>query len=226
MAATKAELESDWNQYHRLQQLAKETIAAGRYADAIRLAVDAWPFIDGMMQFGRRFKSIEFETVDAIELVLNYAPALFDIDALDRLEELLTRQKRIDRLAAEDLAQRLLEARAALQCAYRLWSAIEDHGTLNRSAFLAIWTASEKQLHAVADAWVRMNVITLVGNSESSGLSFTTRMDLTTHGKCETCGAVAKAPKAKFLEEQKCPRCNKISGFVILEPVALAEAKQ
>lgn len=211
MAMKKAELESHRDSYYATLSKAKNAHKVGDYHAAIRHAQSAWAFIDPMMQFERRFNDTEFVSVDAVDLVLEYAPLLFEGDSLLDLEALLKKSRRIDKNTEVSLKSRLSDAQMLMWEAYHLWESLE-HGCDSKAG---TWARSEgASLHweAVATEWERMGVV----SNESGTLKLATRMNEKVLAKCTKCGVVARAAKAKFLREQSCPRCKVTNNFVIL----------
>src|SRR5262245_15059909 len=114
MVLKKAEMEFHRDEYYALIGSARQALQQGTHVKAIELAVSSWEYIDGMMQFERRYESKTFDSIEGIDIVLNFAPLLFDFEALDRLQLLLRTQRRIDKHASDDLADKLTQARAVM----------------------------------------------------------------------------------------------------------------
>jgi len=127
MGTSKQELASAYGQYSARMERAGDALKKGLYRQAVRDALEAWPFIDGMMQYGRRYNQQEFQTIAAIDLVLEYVPWLLDFRQLDRLAALLKECRRIERNTDTDFSEKLAEARERMWAAHRLWDYIERH---------------------------------------------------------------------------------------------------
>ena len=77
-----------------------------------------WDFVDGMMQFERNYEhkdreDKDHEKIEAIDIVLRFAPMLFEHELLNKLEDMLKNQRRIDRNTTEDLSVKHARANAA-----------------------------------------------------------------------------------------------------------------
>ena len=79
--ATKAELRAASIQYHLLLDQARQAKEQGLLAAAVETAVQAWPYLDQMMQYARKYEDEEFDTVGCVEIVLELAPALLHREA-------------------------------------------------------------------------------------------------------------------------------------------------
>src|SRR5262249_12965728 len=107
MAMTKAEMDSHRTEYYALISNARSAEEQNRYSEAIELAKFSWEHSDGMMQYERKYDQSEFISLDAFEIVLNLAPLLFDFESLNKMEEFLKSQRRIERRISDDLPDRL-----------------------------------------------------------------------------------------------------------------------
>jgi len=92
---TKAEMEAHRAQYYELIAKARAARQDGRYREAVELAMSSWEYVDGMMQYERKYDDKKFSSIEGIDLVLEYAPILFDAESLDKLEFLLKKQRRL-----------------------------------------------------------------------------------------------------------------------------------
>jgi hypothetical protein len=216
MALKKAEMESHREQYHQHVAQARAAVEEGRFSDALKLAASSWGYVDGMMQYERKYEGKEFESVEGIDIVLEYAPLLLDFELLERLGELLKAQRRIDKIASDDLSERLDRARALMWEAHRFWNYLEasaDDSTANtdRDADPASWPT-------IAVKWERMQVVQRTSSRKAYAYSLCTRMDEAVLGKCPKCGAHARSRKARLLEEAPCPKCKAMATFVLINP--------
>jgi len=85
MPMTKAEMSDHFVRYEASMRVARIAHRNGLYRDAVKSALAAWNHIDGMMQYARRYEKTEFDSIEAIDLVLKYAPILFEYNILDSL---------------------------------------------------------------------------------------------------------------------------------------------
>ena len=119
MPLKKSEMEAHRAAYYALIS-ARAALQQGLYHKAIDEASASWEYIDGMMQYERRYESKEFESVEGIDIVLEFAPLVFGFQSLEKLDELLRSQRRIDKHSSDDLAARLDSARQSLRDVHRL----------------------------------------------------------------------------------------------------------
>src|SRR5215203_3861592 len=120
--AKKAELEEHRAEYGARIHAAREAERSGMFRAAMEAAVSAWDYIDGMMQYERRYEQREFDSVAAIDLVLKYAPLLFQFESLEKLAALLAQYKRIEKNTAADMGAPLSAARDRMWLNHRLWT--------------------------------------------------------------------------------------------------------
>src|SRR5438445_210985 len=114
MGMKKSEMEAHRDEYQARMAAARAAERDGLYREAMAEALSAWDFIDGMMQYEKRYEERSFDSVAAIDLVLRYAPLLLDRKSLDTLERLLKEYRRIERDTDADMGAKLASARAAL----------------------------------------------------------------------------------------------------------------
>jgi hypothetical protein len=192
---------------------------------AIKIAVDACEYIDGMMQFEKRFeKREERRSVETIDYVFKYAPLVFDRRSLERVATLLKAQKRIDKIATDDLAKDLAQANELMWSAHRLWTVLRKIPGVRQDELRTRLGGAQEHWRWIAESWAELNMIQRMPHRGSYRLSATT--DLATHarGKCSSCGATGKASMGTFLVPIDCPRCKTKAEFVML-PVALESTR-
>jgi len=213
MAKKKAELESDFQEYASLQVQVREAIERGDFQVALQKAVASFEYIDGKMQFARRYKDqTSFKTIDTLDVVLRYAPLLFDTDSLDRVEDLLRNQKRIEKNTASNLADQLSSARNRMWEGYHLWRHLDKNGEIQSGKL-----SRRREWKKIVDDWVRIGYVTR-SSSEPGTFVFTTDLDERIPAKCSSCGAQGTGSKAKLIEKLTCPRCKNEVYFVWLAP--------
>lgn len=223
MALRKADMEAHHAEYHRLMNEALVAVRRGMYQEAVRLAVCSWDYVDGMMQYARKYEQLDFDSVTSIDLVLKYAPVLFDFEKLNLLDNLLRNQRRIERDTADDLGAMLAEARVLMWDAHRLWTHIENNPDAQEDTLFQALGGRRDRWRAIAEAWDEMGILIRKREKDSCRLSFSTRMGEIVWAKCPRCGKQAEAPKAMFLEPLKCPGCGDATLFVILAGSAAAK---
>ena len=217
MALKKAELLELREKYDIAMSLAREAESHGMYAIAIDRAIEAWPFIDGMMQYCRRFEETEFKSVAAIDMVLRYAPLLFNSAALEKLGAMLKAEKRIDKNASADLAAMLTKARERLWMNHRMFCHLEERPGTRQDMLRTEIGGDQDYWRSAAEAWAAMGLLRREPVSNSYRLTLVTRLGEVVWGKCPNCGDRAQAPKAMFLEALSCTACKKSGEFVFVE---------
>jgi hypothetical protein len=217
VAKTKVELESDFNRHEDLMNRARQARREGDYRKAVEMAESAWPFIDGMMQYARRFnETSEHSTIDSIDLVLRLAPLLFDFETLNKLAELLKTYRRIDKNTTADLAAELARARSLMMDAHRLWDYLERHGDIRQDDLRRSFGGDQECWRGITELWERMGVVVRAAEGGSYRVRLATRMNDDVRAKCSCCGVAGKASKSRLLEEITCPKCQHRGLFVIL----------
>jgi hypothetical protein len=218
MPMTKHEMESAYEHYDTCMAHAAKAARRGLYRRAVEHALEAWPFIDGMMQYARKYKDEEFDTVPAIDLVLEYVPLLLDFRQLDRLETLLKECRRIERDTTADVGAQLGMARERMWAAHRLWDHIESHPDVRQAELRTALGGKQQEWLAIVETWEKMGLLRRIADAGTYRLVFCTRMGEVISAKCPECGAVTEAPKAMLLEPLTCPACRKRVSFVLLPP--------
>lgn len=213
---TKVEMEAHRDAYQKFLDKARAALQAGLCQEAVDFAVSSWDHIDGMLQYERKYEGKDSGSIDAIGLVLQYAPPLLDFESLNKLETLLRSQRRLVKHSSVDLGDRLLKASSMMWEAQRFLNYLEKHFTVDEDNLSAVYGGDGEEWHRIAEAWVEMGFVHRVSEKRSHHFSLTTRMDQPILAKCPSCAAVAKAPKAKFLDELTCPKCRQKRAFVFL----------
>jgi DNA-directed RNA polymerase subunit RPC12/RpoP len=215
--ATKAELEFENQQHRSFMDDARAKLEAGAFSDAVEAALMACQYVDGMMQYDRRWGSkSDFQRIDSIALVLRYAPLIFDSGTLEQLATLLKLQRRIDKNAAADIAADLDAAKETMWDAYRLWTHLEIEIDVRQDELRGTFGGDQDRWRWIAEMWERMGILKRVSENGSYRLSLATRLDIATRGKCESCGATGQAAKYQLLQEIRCPKCQHLGFFVLL----------
>jgi hypothetical protein len=186
----------------------------------------AWEHIDGMMQYDRKYLNREFTTIPAIEMILKYAPLLLAFLTLDILEDLLKTYKRIERDTSDDMGDKLAKSRARMWDNHRLWGHLENHPDVMQDDLREALGGDQGYWRSVAEGWEKMGLLRRIPEGASYRLALLTRMGQVVSGKCSSCGDIAQAPKAMFLEEMTCPKCRTAVQFVILSTVVDSGAQE
>lgn len=211
----KADMEYHHGEYIALISRARCEQEQGRHAEALHAAITSWPHIDGHMQFERRYGQGDVRRVDGLELVLDLAPLLFDFESLEKLDSFLKSQRRIERNTSNDWSSRIMNARLLLREAHALWNRLE-RSTCAPPTVNAGSSVNADRWPLILQSWEKIGVIRRNAKNSDIGFELATDFQSPTFAKCPSCGAVAKAPKSKFLDEQPCPRCRNQHSFVLL----------
>lgn len=209
-------MESARDEYYARMERAHAAERDGLYRIAVEWALSAWGFIDGMMQFERRYEKKEFASVVAIDIVLRYAPLLLDSKSLDTLESLLRESKRIERITSDDMGEKLATAREQMWLNHRLWSHLEATPGARQDELRQVLGGEQHYWRDVSEIWAKMGLLKRQPDGGSYRLNFSTRMGELTHGKCPACGKVVEAPKAMFFDDLTCPQCRTSAAFVLV----------
>jgi hypothetical protein len=216
MAMKKSEMEAHRDAYEAIQPQVWHAMAHGAFVEAIKLAKSSWPYIDGMMQWARKYEERQLASVETIDVVLRCAPLALDLHSLTELETLLREERRIDRDATDDLGRKLIEARVLLWEAHRLWSYLETHPGVRQDELRQALGGSQERWRSLAEGWEKMGLLRRAPESGSYRLTPATRMNEVVAAKCPHCGRIAEETKAAFLDELGCLECRTSSLHVIL----------
>lgn len=213
---TKVEMLAHRDEYHALLKQANASITEGFCARGVELAVSAWDHIDGITQYERKFeKATEFR-FEAIQIVLRYAPLLFDYSSLKKLDDLVRDQKRLERDSRDDLATALEEARKLMFDASRLWDSLEPQPQTVMSELSSLLGGSPERWQTLINGWAESGLVRHWQENGTTRLALVSRMTDVVRAKCPSCGVVAKAAKLRFLDTQRCPKCGRDVSFVMI----------
>lgn len=212
----KADMESHHASYDALMAAARAAEAEGQYQTALRHALAACRHADGMMRYRKKMEERAFSSVSAIDLVLRYAPLLLDRDSIVAVEDILKASRRIERNTAVDEREQVAAARERLVRCHQLWHHLEWSADGWQAGLRRKLGGDQDEWRAIAHAWERMGLLRRVPRGSSYTLHISTHLDEVIDGKCPSCGMVANAPKAMFLERSTCPGCAVRVQFVLL----------
>jgi predicted RNA-binding Zn-ribbon protein involved in translation (DUF1610 family) len=210
----KVQLEHHHQAYYEIVEAAHAHLSQHEYVRAVELASTAWGHIDGMLKYERRYENQSHDSLDAIDIVLRYAPLLFLGEALDRLGQLLQAKRTIDKHVSLDIAGELTASRTRLSLAYRLWNWIDRGGKHDDHGFQQI--CRDRQHVVVLQEWSEMQLVSVSVDAGAVRAEFVTRLDAYVHGKCPSCGAKARARKRRFLSSIACPNCKADVYFTLI----------
>jgi len=213
---TKAEMQFHDEQYGARVSDARKAAESGLYRAAVSAAFVACEHIDGMMRFQSRHDGDDFYTLSAIDIILKYAPLLLDRKSLIDLENFLKENKRIAKNISSDLANHLENARGKIWTNHCLWSHLQQNTGIRQGLLRRALGGDQDYWRSVIDSWSEMGLVRRKTCGGSYVVELSTRLGRVVRGKCPSCGRVSEAPKAMFLEENKCPECKSDVYFVLL----------
>lgn len=201
-------------EYHLLVERASTAERAGDAPGAIRFARNAWQHVVDMMKYEQKYETGTFRSLPCIDIVCRLAPPLLDGEALEELGGLLKTNRSIDRVASDDLADRLRQARDELAAFHRLYALIESRSGVTATEVQALlggdlgWDArlgQARQLRTVrVGSHDKANAVEATGNSEA----------LVT-GWCVRCGLECILPLCDFLTLSRCTSCGRAADTCI-----------
>jgi len=219
MAKKKSELLEDRNRYYSFVDAMRLARDSNDFQRAIALAVGALDYVDGMMQYERRFEDRpERKSLECVDCVLQFAPLVFDVESLNTLAIALSVQKRIDKNTSADLAAGLANALALMKEAHALWDYLERNVDVRQDTLRSYLGGDQNRWRWIAEMWDRMGLVQRTSSGDSHLLTITTRMESEVRAKCSSCGVIAKAAIGRFWEQITCPKCRACVYFVILVP--------
>jgi hypothetical protein len=213
---TKAELEATSVSYHELVEGARRLQSTGLVKNAMEMAAKAWECVEGMLQYERRYEKAEVGAVDAFDIVLNAAPLLLDLKALNQLEQFIASRRKLSRDKSLNLPERIVEARGRIEENHRLFGLIQERPDMTQDALRRELGGEQAHWRATVDAWELMGLLHRTPLSGSFTLRLATRMGEVVKAKCPRCAESINAPKAMVLEKLKCPGCAHSVWFVML----------
>lgn len=223
MAKRKADLESDCILHSELMTQVRQARKEGDFLKAVEMSVSAWEYVDGMMQYERRYGGkTEYKSIDSIDFVLRFAPLIFEFKSLEQLAVLLKSQRRIDKNTCTDLAEQLDAAKSLMWDAHRMWRHLELHDQARQDELRSHLGGDQDRWRWIAGTWEEMGLIKRTPCGGSYQLAFSSRLEEKVRGKCPSCGATGSGVKTRLLEEITCPKCKTNVHFVFL----LAESAQ
>jgi hypothetical protein len=216
MAMIKAEMKDHSIAYNGKVAQARAALNAGQFQDTCNTALEALRHIDGMVRYRRKYAEANQPIrLDAIDLILEYAPVFFRPDCLDELDRLNKNSGRLVRELLPDLTKNISLARTLMLDACELLSRLaqeHSHDANSQSppkSDLAAW-------RRIISIWETAGFVRNMSSSGAPRFALVTRMNESVLLKCPSCGVVGKGAKAKCLDEMACPRCRAHVYFVVL----------
>jgi hypothetical protein len=223
MAKNKAQLQWETGHYRAAVEGMQAAHREGKHSEAVAIAAKASEYVDGMMQYERRFESREEPRhIETIRYIFQYAPLVFDKSSLETISELLNSQKRIAKNTAANLANELETATELMWDAHRVWSVLEKLGETRQDELRATLGGNQDRWRAISESWGHMGLVHRIPERGSYRISLVTRIAAEVRGKCSGCGSTGKAALGTFLQDLTCPKCKTTSKFVLLPATAIA----
>lgn len=214
MAKSKAELEIDACQHTALMNETRMLHASGKILPSVRMAVSAWPHVDGMLQYERRFGDRQAtRAIDSIDFVLSYAPVTFDAEALTELEGLLKSQRRIVKSASTDLVQRLVDAKTLMWSAYSVWTHLERYEGFDLQELESV-LGHDIRWHGVVQTWQHLGMVVCIDAGGRQIVRLATQLNGSLLACCGQCGVRRPMLLTEYLAPIDCQACGCSTFFV------------
>jgi hypothetical protein len=212
---SKAELLEATQRYNETIEQMNDARSRGDWHRAVALSKRAWEWLDQSMKYGAKYEEREYKSAPCIDLALRFAPLTLDHQTLDELGQLLKARKSIDRLASDDLAARLTEAKVRLMHAYRLWVLLESSGAVPVATLPETLGDKPGQWTSLVRDWEMMGVLIREEANGQEAIRLKTDLLRSVAAVCTLCEAGRSGPARTFLEPQRCDRCAADTWFVI-----------
>ena len=223
---SKARLEEAQSRYDHFVQLAMNARRSGHFSQAIAHAKAAWPYLPDMMKYEQKYEGRSFASFECIDLVLRYAPLLLDFASLDQLSELLKKEKAVDRVATDDLAERLQMAREQLSECFHLWRCVEREPDWTLQQQLNRLGHPQAKWTEYLQNWREMGFVFVDLRRLHSPIRLQISLGSIVDAHCSGCGEPASAPKRTFFSPMPCQSCRTVSHFIIDAAGELAASKE
>jgi predicted Zn-ribbon and HTH transcriptional regulator len=217
MAMKKAEMEEHTHKYDALMKEALRAQKKGRLREALKTAVASLPHVYGMMRYERKYSDKDFESVRAIDLILKYAPLLFDLSALDEIQALLDDTRLVEKHTSHNLADKLDAAREFIWQAHGLWDYLEKNPNCRMDELSKVGARNENTCESLIRTWGEMNLVHVELEGRTCRLRLSTMMNEMVRAKCPECGHIQRAAKSIWLTPKRCPACTSSVLFVMLQ---------
>jgi hypothetical protein len=223
---SKARLEEAQSRYDHFVELAMSARRSGNISQAIAHAKAAWPYLPDMMKFEQKYEGRSFASFECIDLVLRYAPLMLDFASLDQLGEFLKKEKSVDRIATDDLAERLQAAREQLSECFRLWRSLEREPDWTLQQHLTRLGQPQAKWTEYLQSWRDLGFVFVDLRRFHSPIRLKISLGSIVDAHCTGCGEPASAPKRTFFSPMSCTACGTVSHFIIDAGGELAASKE
>lgn len=213
---TKAEMEHHQRQYSVLLDDARAFVSRGQPAQALKLAVESLPHVDGMMQFARKYEDRELESIDTIALIFELAPALLHIESLDAVQATLKQKRRVERETADNLSEKLEIANSRLWKCHTAWGLLDRDAQRNPDSGSTDSPTRPPDDYSALSLWEKWGIVRQATDAGVTKYERVLRVDAVARAKCSNCGILARAAKSRFWKRLECPKCKQSAWFVLI----------
>lgn len=213
--ATKAELQTAFERCEQRRRDVSPLEAARSYAQVVQALLAVLPDQHAAVSYQRRYLKSPAPVTPALDLILRYAPPMFQGGALTAVQQWYDSGTKTERAALPDFPAKIETARAVLAHAVQLWGVLAEHPT---AILRPTATAHDA---AVLPIWISAGVIAQRPEDPAtcSRVSDTRRPAV---AKCAGCGRERTALLAELLEPATCPACLHRCVFVLTRRVSRA----
>ena len=215
----KAEMEQCYAEYDSRMTQSEKAHRQGIFHKAVQWALAAGEYVDGMIQYERNCTEIALSRIralDALDMVLRYAPLLLDFSSLEKVGQLLAECRRIEKNVTTDYAKELADAGSRMWQCHRLLDHLERNADCRQDELRQLLGGDQDGWRRTAEGLEEVGLLRRAREGGSYRLALMTQMQEVVKAKCQSCGAVTEGPKIRFLERVSCSRCQQSVLFVIL----------
>lgn len=212
----KSEAEAHFKRYVSTIRLAETHLASGKILAGFNEARRALEYVPGMVQHESKVRENSLNSIAAVEIVCRLAAVFLDSSAIDAVDELLKRKRTLDRDTDRDLSGVVALGRQRLGEAYAILHTLESSGPVLDSEFLIHQKRPDRLQSDFIELMIEAEVVQRVEIDGQTALQLATDLNRLTVAMCPDCGVRVKAPKAKLLEPNKCPKCKNGVSFLLV----------
>lgn len=132
--ATKAELQTAFERCEQRRRDVSPLEAARSYAQVVQALLAVLPDQHAAVSYQRRYLKSPAPVTPALDLILRYAPPIFQGGALTAVQQWYDSGTKTERAALPDFPAKIETARAVLAHAVQLWGVLAEHPTAVRPA--------------------------------------------------------------------------------------------
>ena len=213
MSRAKARFSEDYEVYTGLLTRAQSHIKDRNFREALDSAEESWSRVDGLVQYRSKVQQRETRVIETFDLVLDYAPPLFDWQRLDRLKTLIEEKRGTTKQAVAGYPPKIDAANVVLQLSRVLW----DHYEMGKVDLpvtdLVNPRVARTRFAEILAFWLETGLAAM--QAEIPRIFLVTVLSEPWKAVCIACGNVDVAPKREFFDSRRCPFCMADSIFVL-----------